>query len=220
VQGHKPILALLSIALAIGLGIARGQSPQARSPLVVLQRVDLKMSATGQLLGWLGSGARVEELDEGAGWVRVQVRGWMPTRSLRTSGDETRIAPLEETLRVAPSGRVFGGLQQDVEVRTLQSSGGWSEVTMIGWVPSRSVTTALEPLQITREPESAPGCRGGRRGPKRQHSAYEKLAPMSLGHPVWRSASLKTTPLVEAGTIGERGPGFVPAGSKVLRRGD
>jgi hypothetical protein len=162
VQSHKPILALLSIALAIGLGIARGQSPQARQgeqagdPLIVVsQRVDLKMSATGRRLGWLGSGARVDELDERRGWVRVQIRGWMPTRSLRTSGDETRIAPLEETLHVAPSGRVIGGLGQQVEVRTLRSGGGWSEVTRIGWVPARSVAAAPAPRGAARDREPA-----------------------------------------------------------------
>jgi hypothetical protein len=226
----KPILAAVCFALAVGLAWAQEQGEAGDPLLVVSQRVDLKMSATGRLLGWLGSGARVEKLGEREGWVRVDVRGWIPTGSLARTGGENRIEPFEETLRVAPSGRVIGGLRQDVVVRTLRAGGEWSEVGMIGWLPAGSVAPAPQ-IQVA-EPEPTEQARGiggataigrlAQRVELRGAPEGAALTQLPAGTVVaahetrggWTRVSVQgwvPSAVVEAGSTGEVGPEVVAA---------
>jgi hypothetical protein len=137
-------LALTALVIA---GVAAGVSgarTQGEPLLVVSPRVDLKWSSVGRLLGWLGSGARVEKAGGQGGWTRVQVRGWMPTASLEPAGARQRVKPFEESLHDAPRGEAFGGLRQSVEVTVLSRQGDWSEVQTIGWLPDGAVAPAVQ----------------------------------------------------------------------------
>jgi hypothetical protein len=141
----KITLAAVAIA-AVAIGVS-GARRQAEPLIVVAQRVDLKWSSTGRLLGWLGSGARVEKLAGQGGWSRLQVRGWLPAASLAAAGQRHRVTPFEESLRETAGGRVIGALRGTVEVTVARREGDWAWVEMIGWVPDASVApaTAAEP---------------------------------------------------------------------------
>lgn len=154
-------LALTAVAIAAVAAVA-GAGAQGDPLIVVAQRVDLKWSATGRLLGWLGSGAPVEKLGERGGWSRVQVRGWMPAASLEPAGPRQRVTPFEETLHDAARGKVLGGLRSAVEVRVVRRTGDWAEVELIGWLPDGSVAPAPAaggaeaPADSVPAPEPAP----------------------------------------------------------------
>jgi hypothetical protein len=148
-------LALMAIVIA---GVAAGVSgarTQGEPLIVVAQRVDLKWSSTGRLLGWLGSGARVEKLGGRDGWSRVQVRGWMAAASLEPAGARQRVKPFEETLHEAPRGRALGGLRSTVEVGLVRRDGDWAQIEMIGWLPDASVAPAPTGQPTAAEPAAA-----------------------------------------------------------------
>lgn len=134
------ILAPAALAIAATVGSA---APYPAEPLlVVAQRVELKWSATGRVLGWLGSGARVEKLGGRNGWTRAEVRGWLQAASLEPAGGGARVRTAEGALHATAGGRVLGGLRRGVEVRVLERASEWSEISMIGWLPDSTVAPA------------------------------------------------------------------------------
>jgi len=143
----KNLLTAALVALAAA-GVA-GAGMQAEPLLVVAQRVDVKWSPTGRLLGWLGSGARVERVSGRDEWSRVKLGGWMPATSLGSpeSGPSgatlMTILPFEEPLREEAEGAIVGGLRRGTQVTVPRRAGAWAQVEMVGWLPDAA--TAPEP---------------------------------------------------------------------------
>jgi hypothetical protein len=191
-------LTLTAVAIAVVAAVA-GAGTQSDPLIVVAQRVDLKWSATGRLLGWLGSGAPVEKLGERDGWSRVQVRGWMPAASLEPAGPRQRVEPFEETLHDAARGKVLGGLRSAVEVRVVQRTGDWAEIELIGWLPDGSVATAPAPGGAEAPADSLPA-------PEPARPAETAPGAAAVGR-LSRSVELRGTPegpalaAVPAGTV-------------------
>lgn len=132
---YRWVLAAGVVAVVAAIAVA-GEPAGSDDPVrVVLERTELKWSATGRSLGWLEAGTRVERLAEEGGWIRSRVRGWMRTDSLEGSGDTLEVGPEEAPLRVRPDGRETGALRGGVEVRRLGGDAEWVRVELIGWMP-------------------------------------------------------------------------------------
>jgi hypothetical protein len=153
----------VSLWAAIGLlsgvvGFAAGSGQRLE---VVVERTELKWSSTGRLLGHLNRGAPLERLGGRGGWTRVGVHGWMWRPSLAQSGDQYRVTPRRENIRVGPNGKILGSLVRGVEVRRVGTQGRWFEIEMIGWLPNSAVreVTVAEPAgeeSVTDAESAAP----------------------------------------------------------------
>jgi len=110
--------------------------------VVVAERVELRWSSTGRLLGWLARGAVVERLGGRDGWTRIQVSGWVQAGALERSGETYRVVEPGAPLRTAAGGALVGGLEPGVEVRRRSDGDEWYEIEMIAWVPDETVAPA------------------------------------------------------------------------------
>lgn len=157
-MGKQKTGRLLLTALVVGVPAfaVAGAGTQAEPLLVVAQRVDVKWSATGRLLGWLGSGARVTRLAERDGWSRVQLRGWLPASSVDpAAAGRYAVRPFEEPLRASAGGRTIGGLRRGTQVTVARRAAEWIEIEIIGWLPDASVAPPPEGGAEDAAPEPA-----------------------------------------------------------------
>lgn len=132
---------------------------------VVSERVELRWSSTGRLLGWLARGAAVERLGGRGGWTRIQVPGWVRPDAVEGSGETFRVATEDAPLRAAADGPRIGGLVRGVEVRRLTRSENWYEVELIAWVPDESVADRGAGRAPEPEPSGEVRPTGSRSGP-------------------------------------------------------
>lgn len=147
--------------------------------VVVAERVELRWSSTGRLLGWLARDAFVERLGGRGGWTRIQVSGWVQVGALERTGETYRVVEPGAPLRTTAGGALVGGLEPGVEV--LRRSGGdeWYEIEMIAWVPDETVAAAdpastTDPAPVDDSVDDASA--GAERPPERTDVAGEDVA--------------------------------------------
>lgn len=128
---------------------------------VVADRVELRWSSTGRLLGWLARGTEVERLGGRDGWTRLQVSGWVRSGAVEAAGDAYRVTEADAPLRSAVDGARVGGLVRGVEVRRIDRADSWYEVELIAWVPDETVGEPVPAPETT----SAARPTGARSGP-------------------------------------------------------
>lgn len=144
---------------------------------VVAPRTDLKWSATGRRLGWLGEGATVERLAVRNGWTRAGVRGWLRSGAIEDVARGSRISAVEASLHEEPGGAVRGGLVQGVEVERVAGDGNWVEITMVGWIASEDLAAREPPAEPAADP-SAASSRVPPPGPPVRMGRLEAAAPL------------------------------------------
>lgn len=198
---------------------------------VVSERVELRWSSTGRLLGWLARGAAVERLGGRGGWTRIEVSGWVRPDAVEASGEAFRVAENDAPLRSVAEGPRIGGLVRGVEVRRIGRSENWYEIELIAWVPDESVAAprpdpAPDPGLSTRDgptgARSGPGSIGrlGERVPLRAAPDGGSIAEVPAGTPLraletrgeWTRVSIEgwvRSDAVRAGGEGSPGPDIV-----------
>lgn len=163
--------ALVALALGVPAVVAAVVQSESR---VVVERTDLKWSATGRTLGWLAPGASVERIGGRDGWTRARVRGWVRGEALVPAGDALAIGPAEAGLTGPPPGRAaLGALARGVEVRRIATEGEWYEIELIAWLPDGATgpppapagappaAVSPRPEPVATRPAAAPAGDGG-----------------------------------------------------------
>lgn len=141
----------MGIVLATSVALsAPGAAPRdgGDTLVVVAERVELRWSSTGRLLGWLARGMVVERLGGQGGWTRIQVSGWVQVDALERSGETYRVVEPAASLRSAAGAALVGGLEPGVEVRRRSAGDEWYEIELIAWVPDETVAP-VEPAPAT-----------------------------------------------------------------------
>lgn len=124
-------------------------SPSAvRSQGVVRVTVDenFRREPNGTILGRLSAGASLLEVGRRAGWVEVDLEGWVWLASL--APDDTGELDLAvsaaggENLRAAPRGGIVGRLEEGALLEELERGAQWARVRRRGWIWSASVDEA------------------------------------------------------------------------------
>ena len=187
-----PAIGALSAAFALIASSALGAQP-ASEVRVSVDRVDIRWSSTGRLLGRLERGVELERLGGRSGWARVGVRGWMWSASLERAGEAYRVTPETENLRAGPGGRVLGQLVRGVGVRRVGGEGRWLEIELVGWLLESSVSpasAAATPAEAVVDTTPAPAAAPAREVPVTEPESVPASAMGTLS----RGVELRNAP--------------------------
>jgi len=134
------------------LGV-RGTGGQEKATLRVEE--NLRAEPQGVVLGRLSAGSSFSVMEISGQWVRLEVQGWIWTRSVRTTDRmgfdlAVSVAP-GENLRLDPSGAILGQLSEGALLERLESVPGWTRVRRVAWIWGPSVT-----VSASEQPAPAP----------------------------------------------------------------
>ena len=156
-------------ALFLIAGVEGGLGAQDLATLRVEE--NLRAEPQGVVLGRVPAGASFRVTEVRDRWVRVQVEGWMWTRSLQATDrlgfDLTVSASPEENLRNGPQGDIIGRLVEGTLLERLEDVPGWTRVRRVAWLWGTSVSVALSEPE---EPGPAPSPQVGVREEGREES--------------------------------------------------
>lgn len=164
--GFAGRIALLAVALT-------GGSPwpcAAQAGARVRTAENLRKDPNGELLARLEAGAPLSVLDRRAGWLQVDVEGWVWARSLQVTDrdglDLVVSEPEGENLRDGPSGSILGRLGRGTLLEELERRPGWIRVRRRAWIWEASVledAPAPAPAPDKGEAAAVPATPAGRR---------------------------------------------------------
>jgi len=148
-RSHRLVSARFLVAgillAVVGVEGARGQD---RATVRVEE--NLRAEPQGVVLGRLAVGSSFPVLEVRGQWVRVEVQGWIWTRSVGTTDrmgfDLAVSVDPEENLRAEPSGAVIARLLAGALLERVGSVPGWTEVRRVAWVWAPSLTLATAPV--------------------------------------------------------------------------
>jgi hypothetical protein len=147
-------LALLPVLLGV-----RGTGGQEKATLRVEE--NLRAEPQGVVLGRLSAGSSFSVMEISGQWVRLEVQGWIWTRSVGTTDRmgfdlAVSVAP-GENLRLDPSGAILGQLSEGALLERLESVPGWTRVRRVAWIWGPSVTVSASEQPGAMAPAPARG---------------------------------------------------------------
>lgn len=137
----------------------------------------LRETPGGEAFGALVRGVEVTRLDAEGEWREITMIGWLPDSTVAAVGVPARPAAEEPSPAPAPSATAIGRLDRGVVlrgapegprlvalpaglvVRATESRGGWTRITVEGWVPAEAIETeagdeGLDPAVVLAAPAS------------------------------------------------------------------
>lgn len=145
-------------------------------------RENFRAEANGTKLAEVMEGEELPVRARDGRWVRVELRGWIWSRSVRATDrdgfDLVVGADGGENLRAEPRGRIRARLLEGMLLDELRRETGWIEVRRVGWLWRPSVELREGGAERDEAPDPEPGEAPGDRTP-----AAPTPSPESAGAP-------------------------------------
>lgn len=191
-------------------------------PATLRARESLRSQPDGEVIGVLEPGLGLARVSTRAGWLEVDVEGWVWLRSLQTTSagghDLVVAADAGENLRAKPSGDVVGKLSRGTLLDERERQPGWVRVRRRGWVRGTAVNEAT-----TARAQPSPQSRAGAPPAGQSRAAAPTGQTKSIAAP---PASAPTKAAAEPqskappGAVGRAGAAILagPGGADTLAR--
>lgn len=144
------------------------------------QGENLRAEPSGEILGRLEEGMRLEEAERVQGWIRVRRTGWIWARSLEPGDEGTppdpeagtsspewlQAGPAGASILNVPDGDTLARVREGSQLRVQARQGNWARVRLEGWiwrpdsgdgVSDAAILTAVTPEELAADPEAYRG---------------------------------------------------------------